>query len=279
MTDTMVREMLLDADLPADESDELVGFLTSLRDSAESEQPMPDARLAALFASTAVDGNPDALDEPETDTSVVRLRRRDGRLASAAAALAISTVAATGVAAAANELPAPAQLVVSHFSQHFLPFEFPAPPPLSPSPDDSGAGQPAAPAGTREPIPVQEQPAVDPERPQGLSQQIVQPSVSDDPSIASPSTSPTGPQTSASGTPATPTATASGTASASPSGSPKDDPSGDTTSSPSDSPSAESPEPSPTGTPPVVRGGGSPSPSTTASPTLTTEGPSPTSAP
>ena len=52
-------------------------------------------------------------------------RRR--RVAGGVAALALATLAGTGVAAASDRLPDPAQRLAERFSQHFLPFDFPAP--------------------------------------------------------------------------------------------------------------------------------------------------------
>lgn len=106
-----VRDLLAESDI-TDESEDLVTTLLTLEESLLEEAPAPSPELAALLA------NPRG--------TVTPLHRRSGRVL-IAGAVAFGTVAAGGLAAAANELPPGAQGLVADFSQRYLPFELPEP--------------------------------------------------------------------------------------------------------------------------------------------------------
>lgn len=117
MTDVDVRahEMLEESGLPGTEHD-LVDFLAVLEQRyAETSVPRPGPELAALLSGE--------LAEP----SVVRPHPGRRRRVAAAGATALSAVLATGIAAAANELPAPAQRWAVEFADRYLPFDLPEP--------------------------------------------------------------------------------------------------------------------------------------------------------
>ncbi|MGZ8738349.1 MAG: hypothetical protein ACXWW7_14385 [Nocardioides sp.] len=107
-TEQLVAEVGLPPELVAD----LEPVVSGLRDLVADEPPTPSAALAALLA-----------DPPRID--VPRSRRRLLVVGSAAAVLTSLTV--TGMAAAANELPNPAQRLVAQLSERYLPFHFPQP--------------------------------------------------------------------------------------------------------------------------------------------------------
>ena len=117
MTDVDLRahEMLEESGLPATEHD-LVDFLAALeKQYAETSVPRPGPELAVLLSGE--------LAEP----SVVRPHPGRRRRVAAAGAAALSAVLATGIAAAANELPAPAQRWAVEFADRYLPFDLPEP--------------------------------------------------------------------------------------------------------------------------------------------------------
>jgi len=157
-TASMIEEMVEDVrefvDGPLDGLDTLLGDLAAL---GEGPAPTPGPELATLLAG-----------DPAARPVVVPFRppaSRRRRLATGLAAAALTGVTLTGVAAAANELPAPVQRLVAHFSETFLPFDLPRPagdPPRTTSTGDApsvlpvrapadGSGSPAverrAPAG------------------------------------------------------------------------------------------------------------------------------------
>ncbi len=109
---------------------DLEPVVAALRALVPSAPPKPSPALAALLA------HPPAPPRPQPVA-----RRRLFALGTAAAAL--SSVAVTGVAAAANELPPGAQQLVSDFSGRFLPFQFPEPVTMTPVPDGPAAVPPA----------------------------------------------------------------------------------------------------------------------------------------
>lgn len=114
---TQVNAMVEEAGLDPFESEALATFLTSLESLVDESAPVPAPALARMLAGGPTRGG----------AAVVRLAARRHRNALAAAALAVSGIVATGVAAAANDLPTTAQRVVAEFSQRFLPFDFPHP--------------------------------------------------------------------------------------------------------------------------------------------------------
>ncbi len=119
--------MLEESGLPGTEHD-LVDFLAVLEQHyVETSVPRPGPELAALLSGE--------LAEP----SVVRPHRGRRRRVAAAGATALSAVLATGIAAAANELPAPAQRWAVEFAERYLPFDLPEP---QRSSVDSGGREP-----------------------------------------------------------------------------------------------------------------------------------------
>lgn len=104
-----VEEMLAQSGL-SDDSD-VAAFLTDLHALGQGPAPAPSPALAAVLGATPLR----------------RSARRRQRLAAGITALTLVGATATGAVAAANELPAPAQQVVSQWSHHYLPFHFPAP--------------------------------------------------------------------------------------------------------------------------------------------------------
>ncbi len=109
---TTTEQLVAEAGLPADVVIDLEPVVSALRDLTPDTAPTPSPALAALLA-----------DPPRP--AVPRSRRRLAVLGSAAAVLSSLTV--TGVAAAANELPEPAQRFVAELSERYLPFHFPQP--------------------------------------------------------------------------------------------------------------------------------------------------------
>ena len=220
-----IEEMLVESDLDPAELDDLVDLLAPLGELPETS-PAPSDDLADLFDSTA----------PVRLVSSMS-GRRHGAVAGAVV-LALSAVGATGLSAAANTLPRPLQHGVSQFSQHYLPFDLPEPPPTSKSPLGMDAVPPAYPsleagrAGgpTSRSIPGRD-PALAPKttgRPAPVSAEKPAPSSSASPSAspsysafaASPSAGPAG-QPSPSGSPS-PGEGSGGRPAANPSGNPPD---------------------------------------------------------
>lgn len=122
---TVIDEIVADAGVSDDEAADLSAFLSDLERLADIPPPAPSDELAALLAAPRV-----------VDPRRPRLRL----VAAAGAVAAVSAVSVTGVAAAANELPTPAQEFVADLSERYLPqpFRFPQPV-LSPVPK----GEPA----------------------------------------------------------------------------------------------------------------------------------------
>ena len=122
-------------DLDVDELAQLRDELGGLLDLVEDTVPTPSAGLAALLAAPTP-GEPTRSAEISGGTApVARLAiggppRRGSRPRGAvtgAVVLAVATVGATGISAAANSLPAPLQRHVSDLSRTYLPFDFPRP--------------------------------------------------------------------------------------------------------------------------------------------------------
>jgi hypothetical protein len=109
-----LREMLAESGIADEGSERLLECLSTLERSVDDTLPEPGPELAALMARAGA----------AVRTSV--LSRRRGRVL-VAGAVAFGTVAAGGIAAAANELPPDAQRLVAEFSERYLPFELPRP--------------------------------------------------------------------------------------------------------------------------------------------------------
>ena len=120
------REMLEQSGIPEEGSDQLIECLTALERSVPDTAPEPGPELAALMARTS------------RAVVVAPFARRRRRLL-IAGAVAFGTVAAGGIAAAANELPSGAQDVVAEFSERFLPFDLPRPEVRRPDRGDDGS--------------------------------------------------------------------------------------------------------------------------------------------
>ena len=142
-----LAQLLQEADLPVAMSEELDPLMTALRALAPATAPEPSPQLAALLAHP-----------------VASHRYRFRRSAVAAVAAVVGSFTLTGVAAAMERLPDPAQQFVADLSESWpLPFQFSPPVTMEgetdtqqKTPDDEA---PAAPATTDEP--VQEDPAPD----------------------------------------------------------------------------------------------------------------------
>jgi hypothetical protein len=140
---TSLSQLLEESDLPFELSADLEPVLTALRSLAPEAAPQPSAQLAALLAHP-----------------VVPRSYRPRRTALAAVAAVVGSFTLTGVAAAANQLPDPAQQFVSDLSSRYLPFQFPEPavvieeaPSREPTPEPEDEA-PVAPATTEEPAPA-----------------------------------------------------------------------------------------------------------------------------
>ena len=108
---TQIEAMFAESGLEQD--DDLAGLLAPLADLAAT--PEPTSQLADAFLTVRVLGQR------------ASRRARIARSAAGAAMAAAVSVTATGLAAAANTLPAPLQHRVSDFSERYLPFRFPEP--------------------------------------------------------------------------------------------------------------------------------------------------------
>jgi hypothetical protein len=152
---TSLSQLLEESDLPYELVPDLEPVLTALRSLAPEATPQPSAQLAALLA------------HPVAPHSY-----RPRRAALAAVAAVVGSFTLTGVAAAANQLPEPAQQFVSDLSSKYLPFQFPEPAvvmeeaPTEPKPEPEDEA-PVAPTTTQEPSPEapSEQPSEQPEKP------------------------------------------------------------------------------------------------------------------
>ena len=216
---TSLSQLLEESDLPYELSADLEPVLTALRSLAPETAPRPSAQLAALLA------------HPVAPPSY-----RPRRTALAALAAVVGSFTLTGVAAAANQLPEPAQQFVSDLSSKYLPFQFPEPavvmeeaPTTEPKPEPEDEA-PVAPATTEEPSPEapSEQPSEQPEKPSKEPSAETTPDAPASPSEPAP---PSAPEPSEAPTPSAPepsvgaeepveSPTADGTTSPSPSGDP-----------------------------------------------------------
>lgn len=110
--DARLRAMLAESGIAEEGSEQLLASLSTLERYAEDPPPAPSPELAAMLGGL------------RGDQRVVPLRRRPGRLL-VATAVALGTVAAGGIAAAANELPPGAQDLVADFGKRYLNVELP----------------------------------------------------------------------------------------------------------------------------------------------------------
>jgi hypothetical protein len=126
-----LRALLDESGIPQGGSEELAALLASLEAGyVDDVTPEPGPELAALLGGGG-----------RAPTKGTPFRRRHRAAFTGMAALGV--VLGTGWAAAANELPAPAQHWVAEFSQRFLPFDLPFP-------ESSARGRvPDAPQGDR----------------------------------------------------------------------------------------------------------------------------------
>ncbi len=113
--DVRVRAMLEESEIPAFGADELVELLVGLEERYVDAVPEPSPELAVLLG----------VDDASGATRLLLTARR--RRALAAGVVALGAVVTTGLAAAANELPEPAQRWVSELSDRYLPFDLPDP--------------------------------------------------------------------------------------------------------------------------------------------------------
>lgn len=113
--DVRVRAMLEESEIPASGGDELVELLVGLEERYVDAVPEPSPELAVLLG----------VDDASQATRLLLTPRR--RRALAAGVVALGAVVTTGLAAAANELPEPAQRWVSELSDRYLPFDLPEP--------------------------------------------------------------------------------------------------------------------------------------------------------
>lgn len=126
------QEMLEQSGIPEEGSEQLIECLAALERSVPDTAPEPGPELAALMARTS-------------KAVVVAPFARRRRRVLIAGAVAFGTVAAGGIAAAANELPSGAQDVVAEFSERFLPFDLPRPDVRPDRGDDGSPEQPIVP--------------------------------------------------------------------------------------------------------------------------------------
>jgi hypothetical protein len=122
MSTERLEEMLADAGLPPIDRAELSELLAPLA-GEPGQVPQPSDELAALFGSPGDHSAP--APRVRADRRVRPWRVRTATVG--AVVLAVSSVSATGLSAAANSLPRGLQHHVSVFSRHYLPFDFPEP--------------------------------------------------------------------------------------------------------------------------------------------------------
>ena len=141
MRSPQLESMLAESGLAAEAADELRAALAPLQ-QPDTSAPAPSEALAALF--------PQGESASAPVGTVTPIRARGRRAVSGALVLALASVGATGLSAAANTLPTPWQHQVSEFAHRYLPFDLPEPrlgPPRERAPL-SGAGTPRTTAGT-----------------------------------------------------------------------------------------------------------------------------------
>lgn len=136
-TRPVVADMLADAQQFLDGGvDELGALLDEFASYGDQPVPAPSPELALLLA-----GRP-AASAPRPQRPAVPVRLRTRRTIAGLAAAAVSGLSLTGAAAVANELPAPIQRAVAHFSEQYLPFSFPRPVGDPPLPGGSAGTEP-----------------------------------------------------------------------------------------------------------------------------------------
>ena len=136
-TRPVVADMLADAQQFLDGGvDELSALLDEFASYGDQPVPAPSPELALLLA-----GRP-AASAPRPQRPAVPVRLRTRRTIAGLAAAAVSGLSLTGAAAVANELPAPIQRAVAHFSEQYLPFSFPRPVGDPPLPGGSAGTEP-----------------------------------------------------------------------------------------------------------------------------------------
>jgi hypothetical protein len=142
-THDVVAELLDDARGrsigPRAEDAELAAVLSAVRQLGSGPAPAPSAALAAAFAGVATD-----------ELAVRRLRRRH-RAALAALVIGMTSIGATGVAAANDTLPPGPQKVVSRMVDDLTPFRIDPAPSVAPSPSPRS---PASSTAVPHPAPV-----------------------------------------------------------------------------------------------------------------------------
>lgn len=243
---TTARELLAETGLPLESAFALEPMLSAIRDLEPESPPPPSPELAALLAAPA------GQQRPHGDRSLPR------RVAYISAAAALGSLTLTGVAAAANGLPAPAQRLVSELSERYLPITFPAPAPevtLEERPQRPEEPVPAGPVSPDDPGDTVLEPTVAPAPSEPRPREQERPS---DVSTPEPSL-PVEPTPSVPESPGTGEPSPTGTPSGEPSGSGEPSPSGDP------SPTAEPTTPGRTVGDPTP----SPSPSGSTSPSAT----------
>lgn len=138
-TRPVIADMLADAQAFLDGGvDELTALLDEVASYGDQPVPAPSPALALLLA-----GRP-AATAPRPQRPAVPVRLRTRRAMAGLAAAAVSGLSLTGAAAVANELPAPMQRAVAHFSEQYFPFSFPRPlgdPPVPGGPVGTVPGQ------------------------------------------------------------------------------------------------------------------------------------------
>jgi hypothetical protein len=109
-----IKDMILESGLDEAEYTGVADALAFLRDVVPEQAPPPSAELAALLSGGLV-------------TPLAPRRSRKRTIALASSAIAATLLIGTGVAAASNNLPEPAQRFFSHLSDKYLPFHIPSP--------------------------------------------------------------------------------------------------------------------------------------------------------
>ena len=117
MSHARILEMLEESGFDHDEMAEVVDALAPLDELAD-RAPAPSVELAALLGPAS---------SGASHPTASRSRARGAAVG--AVVIALSSVGATGLSAAANTLPRPFQHEVAEFSRDYLPFDLPEPPP------------------------------------------------------------------------------------------------------------------------------------------------------
>lgn len=137
--ESRAREMVVESGLALEESADLIEQLSGFERYVDDTAPEPSPELAALMSGTL------------RTVVAAPLSRRRGRVL-LAGAVAFGTVAAGGIAAAANELPPTAQRLVAELSERYLPFQIPRP-------EERGTDEETEDTGRQTPPPEQDGPS------------------------------------------------------------------------------------------------------------------------